>query len=69
MSGGNSPNEGGTTGPPSFMSFLDMSGGGFFYLKEEMDMKQLIVNGDELTPVAIFHRLTGERKVLLESRA
>ncbi|TCI63072.1 anthranilate synthase component I [Exiguobacterium sp. SH0S2] len=32
-------------------------------------MKQLIINGDELTPVAIFHRLQGERKVLLESRA
>ncbi|MFN3367365.1 MAG: anthranilate synthase component I, partial [Exiguobacterium mexicanum] len=32
-------------------------------------MKQLIINGDELTPVAIFHRLEGERKVLLESRA
>jgi len=27
---GDFPNEGGTTGPPSFMSFLDMSGGGFF---------------------------------------
>ncbi|TCI57344.1 anthranilate synthase component I [Exiguobacterium sp. SH1S21] len=32
-------------------------------------MEQLIINGDELTPVAIFHRLQGERKVLLESRA
>lgn len=32
-------------------------------------MQQLIINGDELTPVAIFHRLQGERKVLLESRA
>lgn len=32
-------------------------------------MKQLIINGDELTPVAIFHRLEGKRKVLLESRA
>ena len=32
-------------------------------------MQQRIINGDELTPVAIFHRLQGERKVLLESRA
>ncbi|MEW8966959.1 anthranilate synthase component I [Exiguobacterium alkaliphilum] len=32
-------------------------------------MEQRIINGDELTPVAIFHRLAGERKVLLESRA
>lgn len=32
-------------------------------------MEQLIINGDELTPVAIFHRLQGQRKVLLESRS
>ncbi|MFO7176755.1 anthranilate synthase component I, partial [Enterococcus faecium] len=32
-------------------------------------MQQRMINGDELTPVAIFHRLQGERKVLLESRA
>ena len=32
-------------------------------------MQQRTINGDELTPVAIFHRLQGERKVLLESRA